>query len=199
MNSELLQKYKKQLSNSTIRSRAKYISLNNVNNSNYSYTFVYKGSQSRPYLIEIKQHNKKINSNCTCPYDYGGLCKHEVAGIDFILNKEEKNSKLNKDLFGNTVVEKIETGIILVNHFLTKEIISLLGNIVRKEYYNQYTFKTQLLEKNKITTSSSYNYYYSENQIFIYNSENNILDANCSCRDKKKYCEHIIAALSYIL
>ena len=196
MNFELLQKYKKQLSNSTIRSRAKYISLNNVNNSIYSYTFVYKGSESRPYLIEIKQHNKKINSNCTCPYDYGGLCKHEVAGINFILNNEESNSKMNKDLFGNIVVDQNE--IILVNHFLTKEIINSLRNKINSNYYfNQYAVKIQSLEKNKIT--ASYNDYNRENQTFIYNPESNTLDASCSCIYKNKYCEHIIAALFYIL
>ena len=195
MNLEILQKYRTQHSYSTIRKRAKQISLNIVKSSSSRFTFTYKGSESRPYSIEINQHNNKTNSNCTCPYDYGGLCKHEIAGIDFIL---ERKAKLNKDLFGNIVVRQKPNEIILADHLLTEEIINSLVNKSRSNYYfNQYVVKVQSLEKNKIVTS--YNDYYREDQTFIYNIESNILDAKCSCRDRKKHCEHITTALFYIL
>ena len=38
---------------------------------------------NQDYEVIIKDFNnkKKINSQCNCPYDWGGMCKHEVAAL----------------------------------------------------------------------------------------------------------------------
>jgi uncharacterized Zn finger protein len=38
------------------------------------------GSEYRPYRVLIRFNKKGIaEAACTCPYDWGGLCKHQVA------------------------------------------------------------------------------------------------------------------------
>jgi len=40
------------------------------------------------YVIQIKDFlTPQISTSCTCPYNYGGLCKHRVAAILYILDK----------------------------------------------------------------------------------------------------------------
>ena len=40
------------------------------------------------YVIQIKDFlTPQISTSCTCPDNYGGLCKHRVAGILYILDK----------------------------------------------------------------------------------------------------------------
>ncbi|MEM7539744.1 MAG: SWIM zinc finger family protein, partial [Chloroflexota bacterium] len=41
-----------------------------------------KGSRRKPYEVEIHFNNNKIKTTyCTCPYDYGGDCKHILATL----------------------------------------------------------------------------------------------------------------------
>ncbi|MFC2304802.1 MAG: SWIM zinc finger domain-containing protein, partial [Cardiobacterium hominis] len=36
------------------------------------------GSSGAHYRITLR-YAKKLSAHCTCPYNYGGLCKHSVA------------------------------------------------------------------------------------------------------------------------
>lgn len=38
-----------------------------------------EGSEYTPYDIEIDLSDDEIDPNCTCPFDWGGICKHQVA------------------------------------------------------------------------------------------------------------------------
>jgi hypothetical protein len=40
------------------------------------------------YKVTLDMENGNLDFNCSCPYDYGGLCKHEVAFALAILNGE---------------------------------------------------------------------------------------------------------------
>ena len=39
------------------------------------------GSQGAIYRITIN-YSKKLNVKCTCPYSFGGICKHSVAALE---------------------------------------------------------------------------------------------------------------------
>lgn len=53
--------------------------------------FNVQGSNGVVYRVKIYKINTNFMfSNCTCPYDWGGLCKHEVATLD-LLDKEIQN------------------------------------------------------------------------------------------------------------
>lgn len=53
----------------------------------YSIQFKVLGSAGY-YIVEIDSFNDEqyIKTFCSCPYDWGGICKHRVAAIFFILN-----------------------------------------------------------------------------------------------------------------
>ncbi len=50
-----------------------------------------QGSQSEPYLVQVDfEGNDITGAYCTCPYDWGGDCKHIVAALLFMLHKPEQ-------------------------------------------------------------------------------------------------------------
>ena len=36
------------------------------------------------YTVQINNFLGEISSSCTCPYDWGGLCKHQVASLIYL-------------------------------------------------------------------------------------------------------------------
>ncbi len=49
------------------------------------------------YQVTIYNDNKKITADCTCPYDWGGYCKHIIATlIALLMNGEENIIKKSK-------------------------------------------------------------------------------------------------------
>lgn len=41
------------------------------------------------YTVKIRQEEEEIRASCTCPYDFGGICKHVVATMIAINNSKE--------------------------------------------------------------------------------------------------------------
>ncbi|HZD60997.1 MAG TPA: SWIM zinc finger family protein [Anaerolineae bacterium] len=48
---------------------------------------------SRPYRVTIYQRNGDLHAECTCPYNFGGICKHAVATMLKILVEGPKWAK----------------------------------------------------------------------------------------------------------
>ncbi|HBR13969.1 MAG TPA: hypothetical protein DD723_00275 [Candidatus Omnitrophica bacterium] len=44
------------------------------------------GSRKRPYTVTALQRHGELTVKCTCPYDWGGLCKHGVAVLLYLLD-----------------------------------------------------------------------------------------------------------------
>lgn len=68
---------------------------------NGEFSAIVEGSED--YDVFIKLENNKVSEyNCTCPYDYGYVCKHIVAVLYYIrdaeMHKEEYFSTLENDL-----------------------------------------------------------------------------------------------------
>lgn len=43
------------------------------------YIFHIEGSDEYEVIVEIGENGDILNSECDCPYDFGPVCKHEVA------------------------------------------------------------------------------------------------------------------------
>lgn len=56
-----------------------------------------KGSRRKNYEVDITVNSGAVHYDCTCPYDYGGACKHVVAVLysinDKLLKEEEKKKE----------------------------------------------------------------------------------------------------------
>lgn len=40
-----------------------------------------QGSETLPYRVRVTLQSGEIEADCTCPYDWGGICKHSVAAL----------------------------------------------------------------------------------------------------------------------
>ncbi len=143
------------------------------------------------------QQNNKIIASCTCPYNYGGLCKHQIAVL----------YQLKNYLKNNIVTETIgleQLSISKKNHN-TEEFIEIknyenlsiaaIQNISKGVYYNYNSFDISL-----DGISSDFVIFKVRN----WEGDNNVefqfikdkLYFNCTCNsDVKTLCKHQLAVL----
>ncbi len=48
------------------------------------------------YVVEIRGDGAQLECGCTCPYDWGGICKHIVAVMLSILQREQSDQKIER-------------------------------------------------------------------------------------------------------
>jgi len=75
-----------------------------------------EGSEYEPYIIQVRFDGNKIRStDCTCPYDWGGDCKHIVAMLLYLCHRRDDIeqrpavadliAKLNRDQLSDLLIE----------------------------------------------------------------------------------------------
>jgi len=70
---------------------------------------------SRKYKVSLDITTNQLNFKCNCPYDFGGICKHEVALAleildgKYIENNINEEKSFSKEAFGNSFT-KAKTG-----------------------------------------------------------------------------------------
>lgn len=198
-----LDKYIQNHSSANIRNRANSIFLDVVSKNEEYYLFSYKGSEKKPYKIEVFYTENSARTSCTCPYDFGGMCKHEVAAINFVID-ELTVKPVKKDLFGiattnrEEIVQKKYDEIFLQDHHITKKLIQALASESKVPYLNEYYI--QILAFNDNTFRTSYNSYPVYKQQLKYDPDTFILNVTCTCRESKvKNCVHILSAIESIV
>jgi hypothetical protein len=68
-------------------------------------TYTAKVEGSETYKVEIVESARGIQTDCNCPYDYEGVCKHIVAVGLNILNGEFKEAKSSATAINNEPIE----------------------------------------------------------------------------------------------
>ena len=77
---------------------------------------------SQPYLIKIRDFlTPQISTSCTCPYNYGGLCKHQVAAILYILDKMPNVNPVTY-LMQDTVVDLPELSDNFLKRYVSEDV-----------------------------------------------------------------------------
>lgn len=140
-------------------------------------SFSCKGTKKKPYIQEFVFNGDKISmSSCTCPYDHGGICKHQVAALNrlYDLKNFKKNEIDVDDLLSSSKITasqkktKLKTLILKHNRgeidstFLSKiqfsrndysfgkiEITSLTKNQI-KSVFKDYGIKKQVLKFDRV-------------------------------------------------
>ena len=75
-----------------------------------------EGSEYEPYIIQVKFDEQKLRStDCTCPYDWGGDCKHIIAALLYLCHRSDNIeqrpavadliAKLNRDQLADLLIE----------------------------------------------------------------------------------------------
>lgn len=120
-----------------------------VHQTNTKFRFQCYGSSDYAYEIEVEfKGNHNIKSSCTCPYDEYGICKHQVASINRLvelikMNKiEAMYSQDSQPTFDNTLRLIHEGGII------NRDALSKI--MFKTEHYGSKDIQFTSIQKSKI-------------------------------------------------
>lgn len=95
-----------------------------INKNEHEYIFHIEGTYNYEVLIELNENGDILFSECDCPYDFGPICKHEVAAF-FQLNQNV--SLTNKNAQKEPKIQE------LLSDLPREELINIILNIVEKD------------------------------------------------------------------
>ena len=74
------------------------------------------GSEEDPYHVGVAFHEGDFNASCTCPYDWGGYCKHVVAVLLTWIHDRELVAIRSpiENLLSNLDADELKTLILLM-------------------------------------------------------------------------------------
>jgi hypothetical protein len=171
------------------------------------------------YIVVVSGLNDYIKSRCTCPYDWGPVCKHQVAALRYLQEefggrKEKKNqiedirSEINKYLKNEvsksnpkpipkpTIELRFSSQPFLISDYqlITLE---LLQQYTSNYYYSESEeIETEIIADNKL--HFTYSNYYNTFRVKFWHTSKGLL-TSCSCNKKvKKLCLHQSSILEEI-
>lgn len=104
-----------------------------------TYRFDVEGSEDYEVVVQLDENNEIVTSYCDCPYDFGPVCKHEVASYyylreetDIMQHKKSNRSNKKKHNF-EQVIESLSKD----------ELISIIKELT----YNNKAIKERILFK----------------------------------------------------
>ncbi len=192
------EEYASLMSTSSVKKRGIALYENGATKSEYynkaSKLWTLKVQGSSLYTVQIHDTGKKIlSASCSCPYDWHGICKHIVAALLYIENKEKKNIQKDTQTKSKKIYEKtkkrngwlpfnlneyktITTGFITEHYTNFNEIVYLINRV--------YILSTEF-EKNSITFNISFNrddfevkFFKKNNKIYIKSDETSNVASN---------------------
>ncbi|MDF0728258.1 hypothetical protein PY093_16455 [Cytobacillus sp. S13-E01] len=105
------------------------------------YLFHIEGTDDYEVLVEIRDNGDILYSECDCPYDFGPVCKHEVAAyfqLYEILNQVTVNdNKVGNKTYKQSTIQEV------LNNLSKEELINIIINIT----HNNATLENSLMVK----------------------------------------------------
>lgn len=200
------------------------IRLNTVNWQTCEATFAVQSEsdQNRFYGVKLKAFDTDdLQSSCTCPYSFEGICKHEIAAMFFLLEKISELPKatdgvyeyINHD-FENLLIEKqtaLQTAIKEKVKSANSNIIQLPSldarSLLNYTTWGEYALAQQIFNNGSVTEDNIGNnkgsfkvtHKLKEYTVTVEKLENNDVMLQCNCFDhSKKLCIHKTATLYYL-
>lgn len=94
------------------------------------YIFQIEGNGNYEVIVQVSKGGKILYSECDCPYDFGPICKHEVAAyfeLRDIINNKNNNAIGRKD-----VVKKLGVKDVL-NNLSKEELVAIIVDITKED------------------------------------------------------------------
>lgn len=94
------------------------------------YLFKINGTDDYEVIVNINEDGEIIYSNCDCPYDFGPVCKHEVASyykLQNILNNKDEKSKVEKNSTKGSRIEDV------LNELSKEKLVNIILDIAKKD------------------------------------------------------------------
>ncbi|WP_318503087.1 hypothetical protein [Bacillus sp. T3] len=107
---------------------------------NNVYAFYIEGSDDYEVLVELGDNGDIVYSECDCPYDFGPVCKHEVASyykLNEMLNPVPSSGKKTKKNQKRITIEEV------MSQLPKEELVNIILNIAS----NDPTLETSLILK----------------------------------------------------
>lgn len=163
------------------------------------FVFECMGTHINPYEVRVNiKSDPKISSNCSCPYEEEGICKHQIAAINTIIEmiktKEIDADELILSLKNQEKKSDPKSSITNLPHdkgVLDIDAINKMKFSAKPYYYSRVEFKT--VTRKKVTAIMD-NY---REVIFIsleYFPKKDELALNCTCNSSSA-CFHKLAFL----
>lgn len=160
------------------------------------YIFRVQGSEEYEVKVSVDKNGDIIYSDCDCPYDFGPICKHQVATyyeLYNILNVESNN----KDAAQQPEIE------IVLNNLSKEKLINIIMDITKKDasLRNSIIFKysqgddTEELEKCKKLMESIVEKYISREGYITYRETHGFVSEMEDLLDKVRDTDDILLAL----
>lgn len=103
--------------------------LDTCNEGDNTYTFEVQGSEDYQVVVQLDDNGEIIYSECNCPYDFGPICKHEVAAY-FELAESISTDVNNKD---ENINVAINNGKVKKKKAKEPEIKEVLSNLSKEK------------------------------------------------------------------
>lgn len=100
---------------------------------NGTYKIKVEGTEDYEVIIKIYNKGEIIYSKCDCPYDFGSVCKHEVASYYRILEDIGIIDKVHFD----KKIKKNELEVVL-NSLSKEQLVNIVENMAKKDKMFKY-------------------------------------------------------------
>jgi SNF2 family DNA or RNA helicase len=186
-----LQNLSKYLNNASfaVLNRSAIYSPELIEENEFEHKFHVFGSQDEPYITTVGWNKQfRIHSSCTCPYTGEGICKHQVAAIQLMIN-ELRSKKINTLKAKVMTMEKDSSRFLSIP--VNNGVIDLAAlSKMKFESSHFYYLPTTITE---VTENSVKGYFedYRKNyeQVLTYNRDADELLLSCTCNAKNN-CHH---------
>mgnify|MGYP001017603877 CR=1 FL=1 len=94
------------------------------------YIFQVQGSENYEVVVKLDDMGEILYSECDCPYDFGPICKHEVAAffeLQEILNTEDYDVRMKKEGVKNSKINEV------LNSLSKEELIDIIVDLTKND------------------------------------------------------------------
>ncbi|WP_243145989.1 SWIM zinc finger family protein [Clostridium chromiireducens] len=109
------------------------------NEGDNTYTFEVQGSEDYKVVVQLDDNGEIIYSECDCPYDFGPICKHEVAAYfelaEYISDEINNKAEIIRNVLIDDKAKKIKEPEIkeVLNNLSKEKLIDIILDITQKE------------------------------------------------------------------
>ncbi|MGB9813896.1 MAG: SWIM zinc finger family protein [Thermovenabulum sp.] len=104
------------------------------------YIFKVQGSDDYEVIVKLDDNREILHSECDCPYDFGPICKHQVAAYYKLLeifNNQDTGSNVQKSIRKQEDIKEV------LNNLSKEELIKIILDITEEDE----TLKNRLIVK----------------------------------------------------
>ena len=154
------------------------------------------GSQGAIYRITIN-YSKKLSVKCTCPYSFGGICKHSVAALEALA----KHIRSKQTGAQTTTRQPLRY---TLNPDRSINPSAILRDLEQRNVHTHYAKgdEVRVIKRSRDTVITAFDDWgtHSE-QTLTYRRSDNTLSLSCNCRIQARgeYCHHVLSALYHLL